>query len=34
MNKKEMRAIAEEKFEKEGLKFDKYYWAKKHDFFV
>ena len=24
-----MRAIAEEKFEKEGLKFDKYYWAQR-----
>ena len=28
-DKKEMRAIAEEKFEKEGLKFDKYYWAQR-----
>lgn len=28
-DKKEMRLIAEEKFEKEGLKFDKYYWAQR-----
>lgn len=28
-DKKEMREVAERKFKKEGLKFDKYYWAKQ-----